>query len=151
MRTAALRYCLSGSILFAIPTLTHASLDFSVKTESADLFRTQAVEPPPVTTLSHGDILQMIKRGEASSLVQSEGGVKGWMRNEDVLAMESASGQKVKLGEQAVVGGGEAVIGPYIFHGADFAPDVVSLERTFNGEIIQNLDKEQVEMKNGDN
>jgi hypothetical protein len=150
MRTAALRYCLSGSILFALPALVHASLEYSVKTESADLFRTQAMEPPPVTSLSQGEVLKLIRKGESGSLVETAGGIQAWIHNEDLLAMESAKGQKFGLGEQSVKGS-ELNISPDTWIPRFDPAEVVPLDRTFDGEIIQVLDKEAVEMKNGDN
>jgi hypothetical protein len=150
MRTAALRYCLSGLFL-SIPSLVSASLEYQVKTENAEVFRTPALAPPPLAALTQGETLKLIQRGPAASLVESEGGIRGWMRNDDVLAMESARGQKFGLGEQRV-NGMEDWKGSFDIKLPKPAPaEVLPLDRTFNGEIIEAVDKEQVEMRNDDN
>lgn len=150
MRTAALRYCLSGLFL-AIPALVSASLEYQVKTGNAEVYRTPALTPPPLATLARGETLKLIQRGAAASLVESEDGIQGWMRNDDVLAMESARGQKFGLGEQHVGGIGDWK-GSIDFINPKMPPaEVLPLDRTFNGEIIEAVDKEQVEMRNDDN
>jgi hypothetical protein len=150
MRTAALRYCLSGLFL-AIPALVSASLEYQVKTENAEVFRTPALAPPPLAILTQGETLKLIQRGPAASLVESEEGIQGWMRNDDVLAMESARGQKIGLGEQHVTGMDDWKGSFDIKHPPLIPAEVLPLDRSFTGEIIEAVDKEQVEMRNDDN
>ncbi|GEM_PF-3757380 len=151
MRTAALRYCLSGFLFAVLPVATHASLEYSIRTEQAQLFRTQTLEPPPLATLSQGESLKLIYRGPAQSMVETSGGMKGWVRNGDLQAMESPRGQKFGLGEQKVTGDGELAISPLTLKDRDLTIDVIDLNRSFAGEIVEAIDKEQLEMKNGDN
>lgn len=148
MRNALPRFCLSGFLAFAIPA--SAALTYSVKTPSADLFRTSALEPPPLATLAEGEVLKMIHRGAASSLLETEGGIKGWMRNADLLAMRSAKDNRHEIEEQDVVGRGR-VWSP-IIPGMPFGLDgELRPDRDFDGEIVEPKDREEVEMRHDEN
>lgn len=149
MRTALPRYCLSA--LLALPALSSASLGYSVKTQDAPVFRTEALEPPPLGTLESGLSVRLIHRGPSGSLIETEGGLKGWMRNADLLAMAAARPGEHRLGAQKVVSGGEPAISPNTQH-QNFGIEV-SLEpdRTFSGEILEAMDREQVEMRHDEN
>jgi hypothetical protein len=151
MRTATLRYCLSGILISALPTLTLASLEYSAKTDEAGLFRSEMLDPPPLATLGKGESLKLLHRGADRSEVETTGGLKGWMRNQDLQAMESAPGLKVRLADQDVTAGGTAVISPLVLRMPSFAVEVISLDRSFVDEIAEAMDKEQVEMRHGDN
>jgi hypothetical protein len=151
MRTAALRLCLSGFIVSAIPSLPLASIEYSAKIEEAGVFRSETLEPPPLATLGKGEGVKMIHQGENGSLIETEGGLKGWVRNEDLQAAKSAQGQKFKLGDQSVTGNGDLNISPLIFEYGSLQAELVPLDRTFSGEIVEAMDKEQVEMRHGEN
>ncbi|MDB5047056.1 MAG: hypothetical protein JWO30_127 [Fibrobacteres bacterium] len=151
MRTAALKLCLSGFLVAALPSLTRASLEYSAKTDLAALFRSETLDPPPLAILDKGESLKLIHRGAAHSQVETAGGLKGWMKNEDLLAVESASGQKMAFGDQKITGGGEFNHSPLIQNLPMDRIDVLDLDRSFESEIIEAIDKEQLEMKNGDN
>lgn len=151
MRTAALRICLSG-LVFSAPTLTHAALEYSVKSDVAEIFRSQTLEPPPLATLEKGETLKLIHRGASRSQVETGGGIKGWIRNGDLQAMQSAPGQNMRLGDHKVFGGGEYNHSETVFLGPfHTTPEIISLHRSFSGEIAEAIDKEQLEMRNGDN
>lgn len=148
MRTALLRYCLSASLVF--PALSLASLGYTVKRD-ADLYRTEALQPPPLASLDAGQAVRMLHRGPAQSLIETAGGLKGWIRNEDLLAMAPAGTQEHRLADQKVTGAGEVNVSPWIEHGAVDANVDVNLDRAFAAEISEMLDKEQVEMRHDEN
>lgn len=151
MRTAALRLCLSGFIVSSIPSLTLASLEYSVKTDEVRLFRTEALEPPPLATLEKGDGVKMIHQGKSSSLIETAGGLKGWMRNEDLKAERTAAAQTHKLGDQQVTGGPEFNFTGCIFLPSQGSFEILTPDRNFAGEIVEVMDKEQVEMRHDEN
>lgn len=150
MRTAALRLCLSGFIVSAIPSLTHAAFEYSVKNERTEMFRTQAMEPPPVAILPKGENLKLLERGKTQSRVQISEGWKGWVRNEDIQGLASMAPQKFRMGDVNVVGEGN-IFSPIILNLALPSADIVSPERSFSGEIVESMDKEQVEMRHDEN
>lgn len=152
MRTAAPGFCFSGMVigLMIAAAPVQASVEYRIQADAADLFRTQALEPPPLTSLSQGEVLKLIERGPAASLMETDEGVQGWVSNRDLLAMQSAPGGKFGLPEQSVKGSDwNTSVDTWIPR----APivDAVPLDRSFSGEIIEAMDKEQVEMRNDDN
>lgn len=151
MRSAALGLCLSGFLVSALPSLISASLEYSAKTDAAALFRAETLDPPPLATLGKGESLKLLHRGAAQSLVETDGGMKGWMKNADILATASTPGQAVRFGDQQVIGSGDLNVSPIILQPKDWDPDVVSPDRSFLGEIPQAIDREQVEMKHDEN
>ncbi|MDB5105186.1 MAG: hypothetical protein JWP91_2875 [Fibrobacteres bacterium] len=150
MRTAALRFCLSGLILSALPVLTHAALEYSVKAEAAEVFRTEALEPPPLGTLAQGESLKLLRQGNEASLIRTPGGLKGWVRNEDLTAVKAAKGLKFGLDNVDIYGcGWNQTIDVWIAPNAQ--AELLSLNRSFAGEIVEARDREQVEMGNDEN
>jgi hypothetical protein len=150
MRTAALRLCLSGFIVSAIPTLTQAAIEYSINKDGAEMFRTQAMEPPPVAILQKGENLELLERGKTQSRVRISEGWKGWVRNKDIQGLAMAAPQEHHLGKVNVQGEGN-IGSRYILDLAPPSADIVSLERSFSGEILESMDKEQVEMRHDEN
>jgi hypothetical protein len=150
MRTAALRLCLSGFIVSAIPTLTQAAIEYSIKKDGTEMFRTQAMEPPPVAILQKGENLELLERGKTQSRVRISEGWKGWVRNADIQGLASVAPQKFRMEDVTVVGEGN-IFSPIILDLAPPSADIVSLERSFSGEILESMDKEQVEMRHDEN
>lgn len=148
MRTALLRYCLPMSLVF--PALSLASLGYTVK-HDADLYRTEALEPPPLASLDAGQAVTLLHRGPAQSLVATAGGLKGWIHNEDLLAMAPSGAQEHRMPNQKVTGADEVNVSPIVFNGAVDAESAVALDRAFMAEISEMLDKEQVEMRHDEN
>lgn len=149
MRTASYRYCLPVFLAIAIPAT--AGLTYKVKTPEADLYRTEALDPPPLATLAEGEVLKLIHEGAASSLLETEGGIKGWMRNSDLLAMKSAEGQDFRLKEQVVNPDGRVNISPWLSTRRFDYLEMLPLDRAFEGEIVEPMDREQVEMRHDEN
>jgi hypothetical protein len=148
MRTARLRLCLSVSLVF--PALSLASLEYTVK-HDAEVYRTEALEPPPMASLSEGQAVRLIHQGPEGSLIETGTGLKGWIRNGDLLALAPATGGDHRLGDQQVMGGGELNVSPLTLK-LRFNPDAdVILDRGFAGEILETVDKEQVEMRHDEN
>lgn len=152
MRTAAPGLCFSGMIIGLMIAVApvQASVEYRIQADAADLFRTQALEPPPLTSLSRGEVLNLIKRGAAASLMETAEGIQGWVSNKDLLAMQSARGGKFGLPEQTVTGG-RLNVSPDVWIPPAPTADALPLDRTFTGEILEAIDKEQVEMRNDDN
>lgn len=151
MRTALLRYCLPVSLVF--PALSLASLattGYSLK-HDAEIYRTEAMEPPPLASLTEGQSVRLIHKGQVGSLVETGSGLKGWIRNGDLLAMAPAAGGEHRIGDQQVVGGGDLNVSPWIQRPVIDAGAEVVLDRGFSAEILETLDKEQVEMRNDEN
>ncbi len=148
MRTALLRYCLPVTLVF--PALSLATLGYTLK-HDADLYRTEALEPPPLASLEAGQAVRMLHPGAAQSLIETAGGMKGWVRNGDLLAMAPAGAQKHELPNQRVSGAGEVNVSPWVNNGAVDADMAVALDRAFSAEITEALDKEQVEMRHDEN
>lgn len=147
MRTALPRYCLASCLAFALPA--SAALTYKVKAASADMFRTEALEPPPVANLAEGEVLKMIHRGAASSLLETEGGIKGWMRNSDLLAMQAAKDRRHELENQEI--NPDKVFSPLI-PGKRFGIDAeIAPERDFDADILEPKDREEVEMRHDEN
>jgi hypothetical protein len=149
MRTAVIRYCLSATL--AIPALSRAAFEYSVRIESSPLFRTEALEPPPLANLAAGQAVRLIHHGAAQSLVETAGGMKGWMRNADLLALAPAPGGEHRLGEQDVFGGGELAVSPDSWVLPGSRGELLAPDRSFTAEIAEALDKEQVEMRHDEN
>ncbi|MBW8889688.1 MAG: hypothetical protein JF616_18175 [Fibrobacteres bacterium] len=148
MRTALLRYCLPVTLVF--PALSLASLGYALK-HDADLYRTETLEPPPLASLEAGQSVRMLHPGAAQSLVETVGGLKGWVRNGDLLALAPAGAQKHELPNQKVTGAGDVNVSPWVNNGAVDADMAVAPDRAFAAEIIETLDKEQVEMRHDEN
>jgi len=148
MRTALLRYCLSVTLVF--PALSLASPDYTIK-HDADLYGTEALQPPPLASLEAGQAVHMLHPGGAQSLIETAGGLKGWVRNQDLLAMAPAGAQKHELPNQKVTGAGEVNISPWVNNGAVDADVALAPDRAFSAEIIEVLDKEQIEMRHDEN
>jgi hypothetical protein len=153
MRTAAPGLCFSGMILGLIIAAApvQASVEYRIQADAADLFRTQALEPPPLTSLSRGEVLNLIKKGAAASLMETAEGIRGWVSNKDLLAMQSAPGGKFGLPEQSVKGLDMNNSWIILMMPSTIYNVPPLLERSFSGEIIEVMDKEQVEMRNDDN
>lgn len=152
MRTAAPGLCFSGMIigLMIAAAPIQASVEYRIQADAADLFRTQALEPPPLTSLSQGEVLKLIERGAAASLMETAEGVRGWVGNKDLLAMQSAQGGKFDLPKQSVTGS-DLNRSFLILKMPSTFVEPLPLDRSFSGEIIEAMDKEQVEMRNDDN
>ena len=131
--------------------MLHASLTYTVKTEGAEVFRTETLDPPPLASLGEGQVLRLIHQGVAGSLIETEGGVKGWMRNGDMLAVKNAPGGDFRIGDQKVTGGWDPNISGVVHHGPDFDPEMILLDRTFNDEIVEQKDREEVELRHDEN
>lgn len=90
MRPATPRYryaTLTASLLFAALSAS-AALEHRVKADDTPVFRTRLLEPPPLATLAEGDAVELIHQGRSESMVKTDGNVRGWMRNADLVAVK---------------------------------------------------------------
>ncbi len=84
-------------------------------------------------------------------MIETEGGIKGWVRNEDLLAMNDPKGQAFRLRPVDVQGTGAFNHSVSILEFTGPSVDLLPLDRTFLGEVPGNLDREQVEMRHDEN
>lgn len=137
--------------LALVPSLARASFDYRAKADPTPVYRGEALEPPPLLTLSQGTHVTLLLRGPDHSLVRTQGGARGWVRNADLEAVRVSDGATFSLGSVQVTGGGEVAVSPVIPGMEDALPTVASPERSFTGEIVEALDREQTEMRHDEN
>src|SRR4051794_2026892 len=101
------RFSVFGLSLIAFLPTAFAATEIRVKTDEATMFSTEALVPPPVTVLEKGVTLKVLHRSAASSLVRTEGGLQGWVSNENLVAVKMDPGGKMNLPDQAITGDGE--------------------------------------------
>lgn len=138
------------SVLFLSFSLSQAALEIRIKTDQSGLFRTMAIEPPPIATLLQGEKVSLLHKGLAESEIKTQGGLRGWIRNADLEAVEISGGGSFRLSELEIRGDGS--IGVIVL--LDLppqVPEVVSIDRNFSGEIIEMVDREQLEMFHDEN
>jgi hypothetical protein len=151
MRTALYRSCLPLLVSAVFPLLSHASLAYTAKLEGAGVFRGETLDPPPLATLTQGQAVKMLAKGRAASLIETETGIKGWVRNEDLLAMNGAEGQAFRLGSVDVRGAGEFNHSTIVLDLPGPSVDLLPLDRSFLAEVPGNMDREQTEMRHDEN
>jgi hypothetical protein len=151
MRTALSRYCLPLLVSAAFPLLSHASLAYTAMREGAGVYRGETLDPPPLASLTQGQAVKMIAKGAAASLIETETGIKGWVRNEDLLAMNGPEGQAFQLRSVDVKGAGDFNHSPFVLDVPGPGPDLLPLDRSFLAEVPGNLDREQMEMRYDEN
>ncbi len=142
---------LSGLLVFTCVDMGRAELEYRVKSDGVSIFKSSACEPPPMAVLAQGDVLTLVQNGATTSSVKTAGGLQGWMRNEDILAVQIAAKHAVTLATQKV---GAEVDWNHSF--TTLIPPVpmtelISLDRSFTGEIAEAADREQVEMRHDEN
>jgi hypothetical protein len=151
MRTALSRYCLPLLVSAAFAPLSHASLAYSAKREGAEVFRGEKLDPPPIAALAQGQAVKLVAKGTAASLIETGGGIKGWVRNEDLLALNDPKGQAFSLRPVDVRGAGDFNHSEDVLLAPMPGDDVLPLDRSFRDEVPENLDKEQMEMRHDEN
>lgn len=151
MRTALSRSCLPLLVSAVFPLLSQASLAYSAKHEGAEVFRGETLDPPPLASLIQGQAVKMLAQGKAASLIETETGIKGWVRNEDLLAMNGPEGKAFHLRPVDVQGAGVFNHSPFVLDAAGPSPELLPLDRSFLGEVPGNLDREQMEMRHDEN
>lgn len=145
------RFCLSMtvSMLFAAAG-AFGAVEHRAKVDEASIFRTRLLEPPPLTRLSEGEAVEMLVPGRNVSLVKTAGGIRGWVRNGDLVAVQLAEGARHRIGDQRISSDGLA-ISPSVLNLAPAKVRVEELDRSFSGEVIEAIDREQLEMRNDEN
>lgn len=151
MRTAFARYCLAVSVSASLPALSHGSLSYSAKREGAEIYRSEKLDPPPLAGLAKGQAVTLVNKGSAASLIESEGGIRGWIRNEDLVAMSDPNGQAFRLQDIDVLGDPDFNHSFHLNHSIGWTPDFLPIDRGFMAEVPETLDKEQVEMRHDEN
>jgi hypothetical protein len=148
MRINFLLHLLPGIIALASPAWLYASLGYKVKTEGAVLYRSEKLEPPPVGSLGQGQAVMLIHQGTVGSHILIEGGVTGWVRNEDLLAIENEPGRIMRFGAQHVVGSAEFDLSPFF---TGYYSNILPLDRNYSLEFLETMDREQIEGNHGEN
>lgn len=145
------RYCPAVILsLLMAAAVADAAVEHRAKSDGISLFKTRLLEPPPLATLSEGDALEMLSQGRSESLVRTEGGLRGWVRNGDIVAVQVAKARAHRIGEQSVVGS------DFNHSGIILVPEggtvrVEELDRSFADEMVETVDREQLEMRNDEN
>jgi hypothetical protein len=151
MRTALSRSCLPLLVSAAFPLLSHASLAYSAKRAGAEIFRGEALDPPPLAALTQGETVKMIAKGADASLIETEGGIKGWVRNRDLTASLDPKGLAFNLKPFEIRGAGDFNHSENVLLEPAQTLDLLPLDRSFLGEVPGNLDREQMEMRHDEN
>jgi hypothetical protein len=144
----------SAALPFAAFALLPASQSFGAveteyraKSDETHVFRTQALEPPPLARLAEGDVVILLHRGDAESQVKTAGGLKGWVRNQDLLAIALAGPAEHRLGDQDIQGSGEFRGSIDFMRPPRLMVEVSDLDRSFMDEVVETVDREQWEMR----
>lgn len=153
MRPTAPRLRISpvAALSVLLPTLgAFAAVEYRAKTDETGIYRTVVMEPPPVGRLSEGEAVTVLHAGTNQSLVRTAGGLRGWVRNSDLVAVKLAEGGRHEIGDQRITGRyfNES---PYFLEDEDPVVEVGALNRSFEGEVVEAIDREQLEMRNDEN
>jgi hypothetical protein len=138
------------SILLFTAFSASAAIEHRAKADGTLLFGNPLLEPPPVASLKEGSPLQLLKQEEGSSQVRLKNGLRGWVRNDEIVAVKLAEGGDHRLGDQSIIGDDwnhtEVLLDLK-------APEirVDAIGRSFDAEVLETLDREQVEMKHDEN
>jgi len=148
------RFCrtmtaVTASLLFAAAA-AFGSVEHRAKTDETSLFRTRLLEPPPLAQLTQGEVVKMLVPGRNESLVGTAGGLRGWVRNRDLVAVKLARGESHHLPDLSIVSDGLAA-SPVILDLAPAKVQVEELDRSFDAEVIEAIDREQLEMRHDEN
>lgn len=129
------------------PSYGAVEMEYRAKSDETLVFRTQALEPPPLTRLAEGEVVTLLHQGDAESQVKTAGGLQGWVRNQDLLAIALSRPADHRLGNQDVQGS-------RAYHGSmDYMRppavkvEVGDLDRSFMDEVVETVDREQWEMR----
>lgn len=80
-------------IFLVLSTLAQGGVEYRVKTDGAEVFRTQELQPPAIATLPKGEALTLLHKGSEASLVKTYGEIKGWIRNQDMETVKRPKGK----------------------------------------------------------
>lgn len=80
------------------------TIEHRAKADGTLLFGTRLLEPPPVALLIEGAPLQLLRQEAESSQVRTLNGLRGWVRNDNVVAVKVAEGGDHRLGDQEIHG-----------------------------------------------
>lgn len=145
------RFCASVtvSLLFAAAG-AFGAVEHRAKSDETSLFRTRLLEPPPLTRLTEGEAVEMLVPGRNESMVKTAGGIRGWVRNSDLVAVKLAEGGRHHIGDQRISSDGLA-ISPFLLNPAPAKVGIQELDRSFDAEVVEPIDREQLEMRNDEN
>ncbi len=149
IQSLCLGYCALFTGLLAVSAFS--SISYTIKKDQTALFRTEKLEPPPLASLSSGEVLTLIYRGQNTSQIKTDGGLKGWIQNENILATKDGSSQSYKIQNQNIIGQGETAISPLTLGIEDAVSEVSSITRSFDRDLKQLVDREQLEMTHDEN
>lgn len=138
------------SLLLLTAALSQASIEFRSKADGTRVYRTEALEPPPVTSLALGEPVTLLLQGADRSKVCTEEGTVGWVRNADLEGVVAGGTARHRMGNQDVTGDGSVGV-QFLFDQRPPVVEVSSLDRSFTGEIAENIDREQTEMRHDEN
>jgi hypothetical protein len=143
------RFVLAASLPSVLASAALAAVEHRVKQE-ASMFRTRLLEPPPLAQLAEGETVRLLHKGEGQSLVKTESGLRGWMRNGDLVEVTVAGPARHDIGELEIKADAYAY-SPYLILHPNPDADIPALERSFADEVVETVDREQLEMRNDEN
>lgn len=153
MRPSAplLRISPVATLAVLLPALgAFAAVEYRAKADETGLYRTVVMEPPPVGLLSEGDVVTLLVTEGNRCLVKTAGGLRGWVRNSDLVGVKIAEGGRHRIGEQVILGS-DFNHSEIIIDDTDPVVEVGTLNRSFDGEVVEAMDREQLEMRNDEN
>ena len=143
------RFFLAAAMLLPAANSAFAAVEHRAKTDAL-LFRTLLLEPPPLAQLTEGKVVQLIQRGADNSLVKTPEGLRGWVRNSDLIEVTVAGSARHDIGEQRIKPDGFNH-SEFVLETEDAKIELMSLDRSFADEVVEAMDREQLEMRHDEN
>ena len=114
-----------------------------VKTGGAVLFRSEA-DSEKVQDLSAGEEVAFVKQGKARSMIKVNGTI-GWVENVSIEKVKVAGAGTHNLKDVEVVGWLDNPSAVYILDNSNPDLNALPIDRSFNSEIVEKKDREEVE------
>ena len=142
--------------LIAIAILAIVSFNFAKSTttnttvtrikSSSPVFKSEASDASDkAADLSAGDEVTLVKKGNARSMIKTSGGIKGWVDNNAIEIVKVSGGSTHNLKDVEVVGWLDNPSAVYILDNGNPDLNALPIDRSFNNEIVEPKDREQVE------
>lgn len=116
-----------------------------VKGAGANIYQAENDEAKVMANLAAGDEVTLVKKGPARTMVRTSGGIKGWVDNKSIEIVKVGSGSKFNLKEQEVLGWLDNPSAVYILDNSNPDLNALPIDRSFNDEIVEKRDREEVE------
>ncbi|MBF0432069.1 MAG: hypothetical protein HQK83_12365 [Fibrobacteria bacterium] len=145
-----MRYFLSLFLVFSLVCVASAAKGLRIKSNGTPIYKAKTGESSK-GTLSQGDMVTLLKKGKDRSLVKTNTGVRGWVKNNLVEYTKKGSGDVYNLNEQDITGWLDNPSAIYILDESGINTDALPLSRSFSDEIFEIQDREELERGNDEN